>query len=86
MKPREFRFEKTLIIIHRRPKEGPPSFLVWTSGVSRIFMNKDTLTEALLEQKTINYRWIRDNSDVDQFLAESDMSLRLEGDQPKPDA
>ena len=49
-------------------------------------MNKETLTEALLETKTLNYRWVRDNTDVDQFLNESDMSLRLDPDEPKADA
>ena len=86
MKTREFKFEKSLSIVHRRPREGPPSFLVWTPGVSRIFMNKETLTEALLETKTLNYQWIRDNSEVDQFLDESDMTLRLDPDEPKANA
>ena len=49
-------------------------------------MNKETLTEALLETKTINYQWIQNNSEVDQFLDESDMTLRLDPDEPKANA
>ena len=49
-------------------------------------MNKDTLIEALLETKSINFKWIRQNSDLDQFLDESDMTLRLDPDEPKADA
>ena len=86
MKTREFKFEASLSVVHRRPREGPPSFLVWTPGCSRIFMNKDTLIEALLETKSINFKWIRQNSDLDQFLDESDMTLRLDPDEPKADA
>ena len=86
MKERKFHQPGVLSIVHRRPREGPPSFLVWTPGCSRIFMNKETLTEALLETKTLNYQWVKDNTDVDQFLNESDMSLRLDPDEPQADA
>ena len=43
MKPKEFRKPGALFVQYRRPREGPPSFLVWRPGTSTICMTRKEL-------------------------------------------
>ena len=43
MKPKEFRKPGALFVQYRRPREGPPSFLVWMPGTSTICMDRKAL-------------------------------------------
>ena len=43
MKPKEFRKPGALLVQYRRPREGPPSFLVWKPDTSTICMTRKDL-------------------------------------------
>ena len=43
MKPREFRKPGALLVQYRKPREGPPSFLVWRPDSSTICMDRKAL-------------------------------------------
>ena len=47
MKSSEFRKEGALCIQYRRPREGPPSFLVWEPGKSYICLDRSSLLKAV---------------------------------------
>ena len=47
MKTSEFRREGALTIQYRRPREGPPSYLVWEPGKSFICMDRSSLLKAV---------------------------------------
>ena len=47
MKTSEFRRDGALIIQYRRPREGPPSYLVWEPGKSFICMDRSSLLRAV---------------------------------------
>lgn len=47
MTTQEFRLPGRLLIQWRTPREGPNSFLTWWPDVSRIFLDKEALIDAL---------------------------------------
>ena len=47
MKTTEFRRSDALWIQYRRPREGPPNYLVYTPGVSQICMDRSSLLKAV---------------------------------------
>ena len=47
MKTSEFRKDGALAVQYRRPREGPPSYLVWEPGKSFICMDRSSLLKAV---------------------------------------
>ena len=47
MKTSEFRRSDALWIQYRRPREGPPNYLVYTPGVSQICMDSKAVLKAV---------------------------------------
>jgi hypothetical protein len=47
MKTSEFRRDGALTIQYRRPREGPPSYLVWEPGKSYICLDRSSLLRAV---------------------------------------
>ena len=47
MKTSEFRRSDALWVQYRRPREGPPSYLVYTPGVSQICMDSKAVLKAV---------------------------------------
>ena len=47
MKPAEFRRDGALSIQYRRPREGPPSYLIWEPGKSYICLDRSSLLKAV---------------------------------------
>ena len=47
MKTSEFRRDGALTVQYRRPREGPPSYLVWEPGKSYICMDRYSVLKAV---------------------------------------
>ena len=47
MKTSEFRKDGALTVQYRRPREGPPSYLVWEPGKSYICMDRSSVLKAV---------------------------------------
>ena len=47
MRSSEFRRDGALTVEFRRPREGPPSYLVWEPGKSYICMDRSSLLKAV---------------------------------------
>ena len=47
MKTSEFRRDGALTVQYRRPREGPPSYLVWEPGKSYICMDRSSVLKAV---------------------------------------
>ena len=47
MKSSEFRRDGALTVQYRRPREGPPSYLVWEPGKTFICMDRSSLLKAV---------------------------------------
>ena len=47
MRASEFRRDGALTVQYRRPREGPPSYLVWEPGKTFICMDRSSLLKAV---------------------------------------
>ena len=47
MKSSEFRRDGALVVQFRKPREGPPSFLVWEPNASYICLDRSSLLKAV---------------------------------------
>ena len=77
MRSSEFRRDGALTVEFRRPREGPPSYLVWEPGKSYICMDRSSLLKAVKWPK-----YTQTGTRLREWLDEVENSTPQETDAP----